>query len=326
MSIINQLIERGLNDLAALYEKHEILSIQMAMDQMEENPDLKYSPAYLLVKQIKAVSKTTDLTDALYWADVQAVFEEYLFLEKDSQFPFMIEEEQVVQYKEAVEGNVEAMLALATNYRLQEYDDLAYNWYQTCAKLEVAEAYYWIGNFIYMGELVEQDLQAVYEAYKKAAYLEFPDAMNNFGDMYLRGEVVDQDDAKAFYWFEKAANAGVPESMYTLGYLYKNGRGIAQDETLSNEWFEKSAIAGDVFAINKMGHAAFAENDGETALSWYLKAAEKNDPYGEYNVGFCYESGIGTEVDVKRAKYWYQKAILHGDTEAKIRLNALMKG
>lgn len=326
MSIIIQLIDQGYDQLAKLFEKQDIPSIQLAMDEMEKNALLRYSSVHLLVKQIRAVTKTTEDTADLYWADVQAVFEEFLYLEKESQFPFIIEEREINQYKEAVEGNVQAMLALATNYRLQEYNDLAFNWYQVCAKYEVAEAYYWIGNFIYIGELVEQDLQAVYEAYKKAALMEFPDAMNNFGDMYLRGEVVDQDDAKAFYWFEKAANAGVPESMYTLGYLYKNGRGVVQDERLSNEWFEKSAIAGDVFAINKMGHAAFAENDGELALSWYLKAAEKNDPYGEYNVGFCYESGIGTEVDVKRAKYWYQKAILHGDTEAKNRLNALMKG
>lgn len=179
---------------------------------------------------------------------------------------------------------------------------------------------------MYIGEVASYDLEAIFKAYKHAADLNYPDAINNLADMYLKGEYVEQDDVQAYELFKKAAENEVAESMYTMGYLYKMGRGTEKNAELSAYWFEQSALHGDVFALNKMGHQAFEEGNDTEALEWYLKAAELDDVQGQYNVGFCYESGIGTEINVGKSKIWYKKAALQGDQLSKDRLNELARG
>ncbi|HWI50241.1 MAG TPA: sel1 repeat family protein, partial [Rummeliibacillus sp.] len=91
----------------------------------------------------------------------------------------------------------------------------------------------------------------------------------------------------------------------------------------SKHWFTQSALAGDVFAANRLGHEAFQNDRGEEAIHWYQMAADKQDVDGEFNLGFCYESGMGTPINMKKAKYWYQRAALQGDEEAKRKLKEL---
>jgi FOG: TPR repeat, SEL1 subfamily len=53
------------------------------------------------------------------------------------------------------------------------------------------------------------------------------------------------------------------------------------------------------------------------AFACYMQAAELGDGTGMTSVGECYEKGIGTEIDLKKAKEWYAKAADAGSVEAK---------
>lgn len=323
MMLQQQLKDAGFEELAMLYGNKNLANLPKMMKCIEGHEFLRYSSLVLLVEQLKNVTMVTDQTAKIVWNDVQAVLEEFLFLEKESEFPYRMNQDLVVIYGQAAKGEINAIIQLATYYREMELEELAFIWYQLGAEMEHAEAIYWVSNYIYIGEIVDQDLQAVFEGYAKAAELGHPDGLNNLADMYLRGEFVERNDAQAFDLFMQASKLGVPESMYTIGYMYAHGRGVQKDEEQSAYWYLQSALNGDVFAINKMGHQAFEKNDGAEAFSWYMKAAEMNDTEGEYNVGFCYESGIGTEVNIKEAKKWYRKATLKGDEESKRRLKEL---
>lgn len=323
VSLTEQLREAGHPELAQYYEEKNKQAMIAYMRQFDV---VAYHTLSLLLAQLEAVTETTNETEKIFWQDLDIAIEEFLMAEKETDFPYVIEESLVTTYAQAIAGNSEAMMQVAKYYQNQELYEAAYDWYEIGMQLEVGEAYYWHGNYAFLGRVIEHDLKITYEAYLRASQLGYPDAVNNLADMYLRGEYVEQNDAKAAEIFKEAAKLGVKESMYTLGYLYHHGRGVPKDEEHSAYWYHQSALHGDVFAINKLGHEAFAEDNGERALSWYQKAADLQDPYGEYNVGFCYESGIGTPIDLKKAKMWYQRAALHGDEEAKKRLKELMKG
>lgn len=50
------------------------------------------------------------------------------------------------------------------------------------------------------------------------------------------------------------------------------------------------------------------EQSYETAFSYYMKAAEMNDPEGYFNLAWCYENGYGTEQSDTNAVIYYNKA------------------
>ncbi|GEL03658.1 sel1 repeat family protein [Rummeliibacillus sp. G93] len=226
-------------------------------------------------------------------------------------------------YQKAMKGDSVSQLLLGQIYKTIGHDDWAFVWYEQAAAAGNLDAIYWLGNFYYDGVVVREDWEKAYLAYKEAALKGHADAMNNYADMYLRGEFVEKDEQRAFELFSIAADRGVAEAMYTLGYMYENGVGVDLDKTKSHHWFTQSALAGDVFAANRLGHEAFQNGDGVEAMRWYQLAADQQDVDGEFNLGFCYEAGIGTQVNFKKAKYWYQKAALQGDQEAREKLKLL---
>ncbi|KAB8127100.1 sel1 repeat family protein [Gracilibacillus oryzae] len=234
------------------------------------------------------------------------------------------EEDEVISlYQKAVEGDPDTQLELGHFYKSIERDEWAFDWFKAAAEAGRADALYWLGNEYFVGKVVVHDLEKTYFYYKQAAEKGHGDALNNYADMYLRGEYVEKNEARALELFKAAADKGVPEAMYTLGYMYENGVGTEIDMEESKRWFTESALFGDVFAANRLGHEAVESDRGDEAISWYQLAADRGDFYGEYNLGLCYENGIGTPVNLKKAKLWYQKAALKGDVQAKQRLKEL---
>ena len=50
-----------------------------------------------------------------------------------------------------------------------------------------------------------------------------------------------------------------------------------------------------------------AKDDAE-AVKWYRKAAEQNDAWAQFNLGYCYANGQGVAKDKVEAVKWYRKA------------------
>jgi TPR repeat protein len=48
---------------------------------------------------------------------------------------------------------------------------------------------------------------------------------------------------------------------------------------------------------------------------------ENGDKEAIVSLGVCYEKGVGTEKNLEKAFYWYQKAAENGDDEAILNLN-----
>src|SRR6185312_3274558 len=49
-------------------------------------------------------------------------------------------------------------------------------------------------------------------------------------------------------------------------------------------------------------------SDYPKALYWFRKAAAQNQPVAEYQLGRCYENGLGVAKDLNQAVVWYRKS------------------
>ncbi|RLL46711.1 sel1 repeat family protein [Oceanobacillus piezotolerans] len=277
----------------------------------------------ILLEQLLSLKVYQEKYEDILLKDFLTIIKELLFPTEDLSVIFLEEaewREVKTLYCDAMKGDSNAQTQLAHFYKDIDRHEWAFRWFKAAADLGNMDASYWLGNYYYDGKVVEKDDAKTYAYYQKAAKAGHPDAMNNYADMYLRGEYVEKDEKRAFELFSKAAELGVPEAMYTLGYMCDNGVGTEKNLDKSNEWYRESAIHGDNFAANKLGHRAFEKGDDKEALAWYRLAADRGDRYGEFNLGLCYETGIGTEINERIAKQWYQKAAIKGDEQAKNRL------
>ena len=333
MDLQQTLLKKGYKKAAELLKSltvsdHFIKDMQAILTTCLTSREKLADDVYVLYTQLMSVETFEKQYTEILFRDLTIVLSAIfnpanasvdLFLSDDQ------EEEAIALYQQAVNGHADAQVALAQFYKSIDCDQWAFDWFKHAAELGDADAYYWLGNEYFVGQVVEHNLEETFLNYKRAAELGHGDALNNYADMYLRGEYVEKDEEKALMIFKQAADKGVPEAMYTLGYMYENGVGTAIDPAESREWFVESARHGDDFAANKLGHEAIELGQSTEALAWYQLAADRGDSYGEYNLGHCYENGIGTPVNLKKAKYWYRLAALKGDRQAKERIETIEK-
>ena len=98
--------------------------------------------------------------------------------------------------------------------------------------------------------------------------------------MYDLGYGVDQDYHKAFEWYMMAAEQNNSDAQNLIGEMYELGKGVKQDY--------------------------------DTALNWYKKSAKNSNEIAYYNLGLLYYNGINGEINVKKANYYFKKAMKLG--------------
>ena len=106
---------------------------------------------------------------------------------------------------------------------------------------------------------------------------------------------------KALVWYRKIQdNADVYE---TIGeYLYR-GRGCGKDKQEAKKFFKKAA---EYQCIDAMCNLALCEDDLDSKLLWYKRAAEKGNAYGMNMVGIILEDK-GTD-NTDECTLWFKKA------------------
>ena len=91
---------------------------------------------------------------------------------------------------------------------------------------------------------------------------------------------------------KKLMKKGNAEAYYALGGCYRNGTiGLPQDHAKANEL--------------------------------YLKAGELGFAEAYYNLGIAYYNGDGVEIDLKKAKHYYELAAINGDVKARYNLGCM---
>ena len=139
----------------------------------------------------------------------------------------------------------------------------------------------------------------------------------------------------------KLSNSGDPEAQYDLAIFYMDGIGIQKDESKAFDWILKSEnntiqnsviinehekkgfeldLKSAVTAQNYLGYCyqngIGTLQDHKKAFAWYLRSSNKGYALSQCNLGCCYENGIGTERNEEKAFEWYLKSAENGNISA----------
>ena len=88
--------------------------------------------------------------------------------------------------------------------------------------------------------------------------------------------------------------------------------------------FQRAAELGDAFGQRNLGYCyekgLGVTQNYEEAEKWYRKAAELGDVQAQHNLGNCYRNGWGVTQNYEEAEKWYRKAAEQGESTAQLNL------
>jgi len=123
---------------------------------------------------------------------------------------------------------------------------------------------------------------------------------------------------------ETRAETGDTEAQYALGNVYfENG-----EKEKAADCFLSAANNGHALAqaaISYMYISGYAVPETETDVFTFAeKAADQGESKGQFLLGYCYEQGLGVDIDYEQAAHWYRKA-KQEEPAAKLRLGFLYR-
>lgn len=131
---------------------------------------------------------------------------------------------------------------------------------------------------------------------------------------------------------ERAAFLGFAKAQVRMGTAYELGDlGCPFDPALSLHYNALAAKQGEVdaeMAISKWflcGYEGIFDKNEELAFTYAQRAALDGLATAQFAIGYFYEVGIYTKMDLKEAKDWYRKAAEQGNEEAKKRFEAVSR-
>ncbi|EGB02368.1 hypothetical protein AURANDRAFT_17073, partial [Aureococcus anophagefferens] len=129
------------------------------------------------------------------------------------------------------------------------------------------------------------------------------------GDAYRRGRYgLVKSEKKAAKIYRRAVELGNVDAMIHLGLLYENGSGVKLDKKKAMKLYRAAADRGDAVAQFDLGVLLESEKKFEESIRYYALSADQGDTDAEYCLGLCYRDGRGTEVDLGKARYWFERA------------------
>ncbi|EGB03488.1 hypothetical protein AURANDRAFT_14373, partial [Aureococcus anophagefferens] len=146
---------------------------------------------------------------------------------------------------------------------------------------------------------------------------EVPEAIVFLGIAYALGRYgLVKSDKKAAKIYRRAVELGDVEAMVFLGEFYEHGSGVKLDKKKAERLYRMAADRGDAVAQNNVGILLYSEQRFEEAFRYYALSADQGYTGGESNLACCYRDGRGTEVDLGKARYWFQRAAAKGHDKA----------
>ena len=247
-------------------------------------------------------------------------------------------QEAAVWYDKAANaGNAAGMIGLAELYRdgkgVERDAELSYRWYCTAADRGDSDAMIAIGD-LYAGGLYGADSRENPDIASARAWYEKAAASGNGRAYRMLGRTYDADmevaagenpdPEKAMSYYMQAVEMGDAGAWNDIGDAYESGNTLsgAVDINEAKECYERASTVGDaegmsnladLYLLGKMGEA-----DPETAVVWYQKAAnaQNPNPHSELCLGVVYASDYLGKPNYVQAEYWFNRAAEHGEVSA----------
>jgi len=126
---------------------------------------------------------------------------------------------------------------------------------------------------------------------------------------------------KAMEYFKKSADLNNTTAIYTLGYNYFNGKTTLKDETKGLKYYLKCAQMNDKYCQYAYGREIYIKNNISQGLMWMKKSADNGYVRGMLALGNHYANRFNkTEFDISKAILWYEKAGYKNNVKAIMKL------
>ncbi|CAG8730267.1 3322_t:CDS:2, partial [Acaulospora colombiana] len=158
--------------------------------------------------------------------------------------------------------------------------------------------------------------------YTKAAETGNAEALYNLALLYRQGHGCKIDFNKALEYLNKAVSQplfidgktpcpGVALAHNSLANHYRNGLGIKQDLNKAFKHYKLSIDGGEPAGMNNLA-----------AAELYTRAADKNFPMAQYELGVIYSNNYSPHVEknIQLAKRWFRKAAENDFPDAMVEL------
>jgi len=201
--------------------------------------------------------------------------------------------------------------------------------YYTCKGLGVEQNFHFSGTtFMIMADGLFGDGITYAEAIEKYAVWGCHDLQFDLGYCYAHGFGVPVDTEKAAYWYQKAESWNPAAVWRELGILYAN----IKDYKTALSFYQKAADSNDPEACFRLGkyfrpyHINNIYHQDVTHMFQYFeKAAMLGHPQAQSLLGTCFDAGLGTIHDTEKAVYWYKKAAAQWDAIGLTRLGICLE-
>lgn len=194
-----------------------------------------------------------------------------------------------------------------------------------------AQAQDLMGCLLHSGQFLAQDKVEAARLFRMAAEQGDPYAQSNLGYCYLKGEGVAKDTAEAVGWFRLAAAKGEVKAQRHLGYILETGEGFPKDCSEAAKWFFNLALIAETDKPSQWPydypHSGRSPSQvEEMPASAWRKDAEAGDHRAQYELGYCYEQGVGVAHDKIEAVKWYRRSAEGGYAPAQFVLGCFHQG
>jgi TPR repeat protein len=231
-----------------------------------------------------------------------------------------------------------------TDFRHGLFAEAFEDWRLAAAAGDPRGALY-VGVLYDSGLGVAQDEVQAMAWYRRAAEGGSAAGAFNVGVLYDAGLGGARDPAQAAVWYARAAAAGFGRAEYNLAMLYETGTGVPRNRARAIALYSRAASHGisaarlhlvalgqvvpdvttapqDVAlqAFRQAQDVLLSRGPAEAADAAALlrRAADQHNALAEYDLGYCYERGLGVPVDQVQAYTWYRRAVTDA-TDASLR-------
>jgi TPR repeat protein len=209
------------------------------------------------------------------------------------------------------------------------------NWQKAYVVGDARGALY-VGVLYDSGLGVTQDYRQAMAWYRRAAQAGSAAGAFNVAVLYDAGLGVPKDLSQAVNWYAQSAATGFGRAEYNLAMMYETGSGVPASRERAIALYLRAAADGIPAAnvhlaalgrpsavvtqkpqdpsmqyFQRAQQLLLGRGPGEAKLAadLFRRAAEQRNPLAEYDLGYCYEKGIGVSRDLEQADNWYRRAI-----------------
>ncbi|EGB11477.1 hypothetical protein AURANDRAFT_4677, partial [Aureococcus anophagefferens] len=214
-------------------------------------------------------------------------------------------------------GDAVAQSNLAVLLDSEKQHEEAFRYYALAADQGYTRTEFNLGCCCRDGEGTEVDLGKARFWFERAAAKGHEAATRSLANAYHLGRLgLVKSDKKAAKIWKRAVELGNVDAMNCLGLLYENGSGVKLDKKKAMKLYRAAADQGFAVAQSNLAVSLDSEKQNEEAFRYYALAADQGYTRGEFNLGCCYRDGEGTEVDLGKARYWFERAAAKGHERA----------